>query len=106
MGMVVSDDEILIMQRIQATASEKGLKVSRLSALMGCSPACLGNYLRGERRMPMSVFLQACEALGVTPNYLLLEADDFDFELLELAERYDCQVIFKDEEARSYNEAT
>jgi len=59
---------------VTAAIAERGLSQNKLAKALGYGPngrKTLGNYFRGESRMPESIYLRICELLAIDPAYLL-----------------------------------
>lgn len=74
-------DTIFLGNRIQQIREQRGLTQDDLASRTGISIKHISVLERGVKEPRLATFLKIAEALGVTPNELLInEADDMDYE--------------------------
>ncbi|WP_082123951.1 helix-turn-helix transcriptional regulator [Arthrobacter sp. YC-RL1] len=63
-----------IAAQLRAVVAVKGILKKDLAEKSGLAVNTLSRYLNGHRDIPVSAFMQICQALGVDPGALLNEA--------------------------------
>jgi len=67
-------DSLMTQLRLEIRAA--GSSAKKIAHKLGIHPQTLYKYLRAERDMPMSIFLQIAEELGVDPVTIARRAED------------------------------
>lgn len=72
--------------RLKIVRKEKGFTLEHLASLIDTSEVVIRNYEKSRRIPNVEMLIRLCNALNVTPNYLLqddLTTSCFDNEILE-----------------------
>lgn len=74
--MTTEDDELqaAIIDQLNAEIGAAGSSMKALAAKIGRPYDSTRDYLRKERLMPLSVFLEASSALGLSPDEIIARA--------------------------------
>lgn len=67
--------ETALATQIKVELVERGMDQKDLADLVGIERATLNRYLKGHRSIPMPVFFQVAEALGVSAHELMTRAE-------------------------------
>lgn len=73
-------DTVSLGNRIQYLREQRGLTQEELATQTGISLKHISVLERGLKEPRLATFLSIAEALGVTPNELLIETDDIDYQ--------------------------
>jgi transcriptional regulator with XRE-family HTH domain len=73
-------DTVSLGNRIQHIREQRGLTQEELATQTGISLKHISVLERGLKEPRLATFLSITEALGVTPNELLIETDDMDYQ--------------------------
>lgn len=65
-----------LLAQIRAELAFREITQKELAERLGMDPAVLSRYMRAKRDMPMSIYFDISEALGLAPNYLLQKATE------------------------------
>lgn len=78
-GRMTNEDrafEAAIIDQLNAELGAAGMSMKDFAQKMGRPYDSTRNYLKRERAMPLSVFLQAADVLGVTPDQIIRRAEE------------------------------
>lgn len=79
MGRMTDADDLLataILAQLNAEIAAAGTNIKSLAAAIGRPYDSTRNYLIGERKLPLGLFLEMCSGLGITPDELIRRARD------------------------------
>jgi len=69
-----ANDEALVaalLAQLRAEQGAQGLSVVELGRRVGIHRNVLDRYLKGDRPMPIGIFIDLCSSLGVSPDVLI-----------------------------------
>lgn len=64
--------EAALATQIRVELTERDMTQRDLAEAVGVGRPAMNNYLKGHKSMPMPTFLDVAEALGLTPDVLML----------------------------------
>ena len=67
----VMQDTVIIGSRVRTRRERLRLSQAALAELLGVNTECVGRIERGERDTTLWRFIELCDLLETTPNYLL-----------------------------------
>ena len=76
-GRMTDEDDALaeaILAQLNAEIAAAGTNAKALATAIGRPYDSTRNYLTGERRLPLGIFLEMCRGLDVSPDVLIVRA--------------------------------
>lgn len=74
---MTQEDDILqdaIIDELNAEMGRSGISMKELAAKIGRPYDSTRNYLKKERPMPLGVFIECANAIGITPDQVIKRA--------------------------------
>ncbi|WGH92128.1 helix-turn-helix transcriptional regulator [Auritidibacter ignavus] len=74
MTVDIDDMHRALAVQIRVELAGLGMSQKELAARVGITEGALSRYMKGHREMPMTVYLEVSNVLGVEPDYLMRSA--------------------------------